>query len=368
MLTLELELSRRRQRRLLAALSVINLILAGTTATFIIAWARRDSYSPAVQQFLRHVLVQGHLATENVLAAWYSSMLLLVVAIGCVLACVADLRAERPWMRWGWLIVAAAFMTLSLDEIGSLHERVGMIQVDATGGKAVGWIWLLALPIAAVGMFLLAFASVHVRRSIPAFRWMVAGVVLFLLNPVAEAVEMSIIHGENAFQGTWQRLVHDSLLVVEEGGLELFGALCFLMAVFAYLRNVSGDRVAWDLPTETIAGVRALTAALTLGVYASMWLVARLPEGDTGNPSHWFPAAGWLLVSLSSRSRAVRAGALCLSGYFGAGLYLHAGWLSHGFPHVAAGATILAGWALEGTLRGAPPSTAVSVSAYRPDR
>jgi hypothetical protein len=367
-LTLELELSRDRQRRLLAALSAVNLVLAGTTATFIIAWARRDSYSPTVQQLIRHVLVQGHLATENVLAAWYSSMLLLVVGIGCMFACLADRRAARSWMRWGWLIVAAAFMALSLDEIGSLHERIGMIEFAATGGRALGWVWALALPIVVVGMFLLTFAAVHVRRSVPAFRWMGAGVVLFLLNPVAEAAEMSIIHGDNAGQGTWPRLVHDALLVIEEGGLELFGVLCFLMAVVGYLRTVGGDRAAWQLPPAAITGVRALTAALTLGVYAGMWLVARLPEGDTGIPSHWFPAAAWLLVCLTARSRAARAGALGASGYFGAGLYLYAGWLSQGFPHVAAAATILAGWTLEGTLRGAPSSPAVSVSAYRPGR
>jgi len=352
---LELDLEKRRTRRVFAILSAVNLVLACTTATFIMAWGAREAYSPATQRFITYFLVQGHLATENVLAAWYSSMLLLSVAIACLFAFLVDSRQRLGWMRNGWLLVAAAFVTLSLDEIGSFHERIGMLRsASVGGGKALGWVVVLAVPIATVAGFLVAFAALYVRRSKPAFRWMVAGVALFLLDPLFESVEMALIHGRGADPATWQRHLHDVLLVLEEGGLELFGVLCFFVAVITYTREIGGNRIELRVAPGAIGAVRGLTLASAVGVYASSWLVARLPPGDTGIPSNWFPAAAWLLVFLSARSSAARLTALCLSGYFGAGLYGYTAWIANGFPDVPAMGTILGGWALEGALRGAP--------------
>ena len=345
---LTLDLGPRSRRQLLVTLSLINVGLATTTATFMMVWGKRDSYSEFAQSLIKHVLVQGHLATENVLAAWYSAMLLLAVGVAALLAFWADSRQSRGVMRWGWLLVAAAFLTLSLDEIGSFHERVGMIRyLSPSHDRAMGWMFVLAIPIALVALFLLGFAWLHVRRAAGAFWWMAAGVVMFCANPIVEIAEMSLRHGP----------INDLLIVVEEGGLELFGIVCFLMGVLDYVRLTVGDRSTWTAEDRTVrVGVRILTALLGAGTFLSVKAVRLLPPADGGNPANWFPAAAFFLVSLAailrreSRQRWMTVIALVLSAYCGAGLYGYSALLHYGQPHVALLATVIAGWMLEATL------------------
>ena len=74
------KLDRSVRRTVLAGSVAANLAFTATTVAFILLWSRIDDLSPRARWLTRYVLVQGHLATENVIAAWYSSMLLLAVA------------------------------------------------------------------------------------------------------------------------------------------------------------------------------------------------------------------------------------------------------------------------------------------------
>lgn len=333
-----LQLDRSHVRRLVLVFSLVNVALTVTTAAFILLWARLDQLSQALQTFTRYVLVQGHLATENVLAAWYSSMLLLLVALASAAAWRVDSRRGSGALRHGWLVFTAAFAILSLDEIGSLHERTGML---ATGGRGPGgWVYLLGLPILATGTFMLSFAWVHLRRVWDTFLLMAAGVGLFVLNPLLEKVEMAMIHGAGAVQGSWQRHLHDALLVIEEGGAELFGTLSFLAAVLVYLRAVEGQKSGFTIDTRTaVWSWRAGAVLLVAGAQALGWIVVRLPPGDTGIPQHWFPAAACLVLALVAVSRpraaderraslALAVTCIALSGFFGAGLHGYPTWHS----------------------------------------
>lgn len=331
-----IQLSRAFLWRHVIALSFINVVFTLTTAVFILLWARMEGLGPGLQTFTKYVLVQGHLATENVLAVWYSSMLLLLVALATACAWAVDRRKGVGALRHGWLVFAAAFALLSLDEIGSLHERTGML--TTAGHKAGGWIYVLGLPILAVGGFMLGFAWFHLRRLRMTFWLMAAGVGLFLLNPLLEKVEMAMIHGAGAIQGTWQRHLHDVLLVLEEGGAELFGTLCFLVAVLLYLRQVEGDAPVMTIDSGAAIAVWRTGAVLfVIGALILGWIVARLPEGDTGIPQHWFPAAACLILALAALTRehdsgehrasmALAAICLALSGFFGAGLHGYTTW------------------------------------------
>ena len=333
------QLDRRRLKRLILAFSAINLVFTATTGAFILLWARMDDLAPRLQTFIKYVLVQGHLATENVLAAWYSSMLLLLVSLAATCAWVIDGRARPGALRHGWLLFSAVFALLSLDEVGSLHERTGML--TAAGHKAGGWVYVLGLPILAVAAFMLAFAWFHLRRARATFILMSLGIGVFLLNPLLEKVEMAMIHGAGAVQGTWQRHLHDLLLVIEEGGAELFGTLGFLAAVLVYLRRIAGEAPALTLDTrQAIWAWRAGAVLFLAGALALGWVVARMPEGDTGIPQHWFPAAACLILALAAVTReqdsgerraSLALGVICvaLSGFFGAGL--HGYWTWHSF-------------------------------------
>jgi hypothetical protein len=346
--TLKLPLDLLTLKRVAAVLvGAVGFFTLGTII-FMIAWAQREQYQGVELGFLKYVLVQTHLATENVIAAWYSSMLLLSVAVAAAMAYAvtspADTARTPRWLTKGWLVIAAVFALLSFDEIGSLHERVGMaVSLGGPGGWS--WVKLLALPIAAIGAYMLAFAWTFVRPVPQAFRLFVAGVVLFLANPIVEQIEMSLIHGAGAEPATWTRFTHDALLVLEEGVLELFGTLCFLMAILFWLRVEVMDQpvFAAEVDPETLArpaGIAALVIAA--GTPLAALAVNVLPDGDTGIAMNWFPAAAAFLLSVLTFS--AREGlpaeddgqrrlalvlsvlALVISAYFGAGIYGYTDW------------------------------------------
>ncbi len=120
----------RAHRRLIRWMLVFNLCFTAGTLLFVYFWSTLAGRGPAVQTFANYWLVQLHLGTENVVAAWYSSMLLLAVALAACLALAVE-RKQKPPVRgawsFAWLVVAAVFTVLSLDEIGSFHERLGLL-------------------------------------------------------------------------------------------------------------------------------------------------------------------------------------------------------------------------------------------------
>ena len=333
--------------RLGLGLAAINLIFTAGTAAFIHYWAVRDAYGPRGRAFIDYGLVQFHLATENVIAAWYSSMLLLSVAAAAAIAYALDRRRSHTGIDRlvdaGWLVIAGCFALLSLDEIGSLHERVGMVTRGAS--KATGWVYVLALPIGLIALFMAAFAWLRLRRARAAAVCFAAGIALFLSNPVMELIEMSLLHGGGSIR------IHDALLVVEEGVAELGGTLCFLLGVMLYIRATAGagpHDFAVDAPAAMLT-IAAGGLLLTAGVPVVRWIVDRLPAGDTGITDNWFPAAAlYLLALLALATRGtpglpLAAAAIAVSAAFGASLYGYANWFHRiGYPGTALAAAVTA--------------------------
>ncbi len=179
-------------------LSTINAFFALGTIVFLAVGPSRDDIEGVARSFLNYVLVQTHLATENVLAAWYSSMLLLGVAVSALAAytirTLPEAKWTPPWLRHGWLVIAGVFVLLSFDEMGSLQERVGA----ALPFGAAGWFGVLAPPILAVAAYLIAFAWAHLRRVPLAFRLFVIGTAFYLLDSIVKAIEMLLIQGSRA--------------------------------------------------------------------------------------------------------------------------------------------------------------------------
>ena len=349
MVFLRLPLGGRTLPRIGLILSAINAFFTLGTIVFLIAWTQREEYEGLGRSFLNYVLVQAHLATENVIASWYSSMLLLAVAV-CALAAytmrtVSDAVWTPPWLRHGWLVIAGVFALLSFDEIGSMHERLGM--AVSFGDAPWGWVYVLALPILATAGYILAFAWMHMRRVPLAFRFFVIGTALYLFDPILEQIEMSLIHGAGADPESWARFAHDALLVLEEGVLELFGTLCFLLGLLVWLReaarNAPAQTLTWRVDADAaarIGGIAALIAAV--GVPLSAAVARVMPRADTGIPINWFAAAAaFLLFLLAAAARAgtptamdvprrfafaVAVLALVISAYFGAGIHGYTDW------------------------------------------
>jgi hypothetical protein len=349
---LQLKLDRKSLTHLTVVLTALNILFITGMAVFVSLWERRDSYGPSGRYLIERVLVQFHLGTENVVAAWYSSMLLLLVTLACLVAYVLDTQALTPseaqkgdrslfrtvakpaikgtvpFFRYGWVILAATFAALSLDEIGSLHERVGMVvalnraSLAPSSTHPVGWVYMLAIPIALVAMSMLAFGWIRMRRAPYAFALLATGVLLYVCDPVLEAVEGSLVRHGGGILLLLER-------ILEEGVAELGGTTCLLLGVLLYSRRVAGDGPhVFTAPHPTV--IAAGAAALTAGPTIVSEIVFRLPPGDTGIPENWFPAAALFLLAATAyttfRGRIIALLALVASAYFGAGFLPYAAW------------------------------------------
>lgn len=361
---IHLDLSRPVRRRLARLIVALNLIFIAGMAAFLYYWPSREYFGPRGRWAIDYVLVQFHLGAENVVAAWYSSMLLLLVALACLAAYALDGQqlAANPAktrtvlisrLRLGWLALAAAFTLLSLDEIGSLHERVGMIvalnaaSLAPGSTQAVGWVYLLAVPIGAAALFMLVFAWMRFRRAPAAFALLAAGVLLYVSDPFLELLEQTLQ------QGTLGMLAQR---VLEEGLAELGGTTCVLMGILLYAAQTGTHRPVFQLPSR---GLRLMAGiVLMAGIPAAETIVQRLPAGDVGIPANWFPAAAWFLLAIgwmtTRRAWGIAAIAILASAYFGAGLFGYAAWYasvgySRVFVDVAVTATAVLAWLIPGT-------------------
>src|SRR5690606_32202148 len=96
-------------------------VLGGISALLIaLSVAANAELLPAALRSLRRYF---NLAHENNLAAWWSGSLLLVAALHALdgrakLASLGDRRTAAAWAALALVLIA-----LSLDEVGSLHER-----------------------------------------------------------------------------------------------------------------------------------------------------------------------------------------------------------------------------------------------------
>ena len=183
---------------------------------------------------IKYILVQFYLPRENVIAVWYSSMLLLMIAVVALLCFVVDHKnlpgRRKRTLTYGWVLTAMAFMALSLDEIGSLHERISMLS-DWIPFDVSGWLIFLMIPIALFALFMSVFGWFRLRQNRWAFGLLILGVLLFISIPLQEQFEMALWHSA-VDMDTWQRPVSHMLF---EEGAELFGALSIFSGILVYL-------------------------------------------------------------------------------------------------------------------------------------
>ena len=297
-----LVLSRHRTAATGVSLAVINAFVLAATwiyATQGRQWGWR----------VRYIAARLDLRVENNVAVWYSSMLFFLVALAALGAYTADRHtSERPRDRlldFGWLVMAALFAALSLDELGSLHERISNIPgLNLSASTLNAWVGAVAIPGALIVLFLLAFAGLRVRRSVPAFLLLILAVMLLATIPFQEEWE-SRMRAEGG-AAVWRR---PGVLVALEEGAELFGALGALLGTLIYTRAAAAPRHGkagsaalrqmrlTPTPRQALRAVVLLTAGM-----APIMVLSAQPWFDVndgrGIPLHWFPAALALLVAL----------------------------------------------------------------------
>lgn len=312
--------------RFLGGLLIGNILfIAGTAIVYGILADVRNLSSVLAKPVMILVLSQFNLTSENTLATWYSSMVLLStgsVALLCYLAGRSS-GEQRAWNK-GWLFLAFFFAFLSLDELGSLHENAGRLTSLDIFGTAT-WESVLLIPLGIVLMFLVIFAFKEVKWHSLAFWLMGAGAVLLLSIPVQEYIETRMWNSN--YEG-WTRPV--SLALIEEGS-ELFAAMLFLAGMTAHLVPKSAPlrTAAVQVRIDPLHGRRILAMLffVFILVFVFVYTTGDYLGSDDGIAINWFPSS--LALVLFPLLLLLRLGQLfwvltylvLLSGYYGSNFY-----------------------------------------------
>ena len=292
------------ERALLAASALSGIALAATILAHTVDWL------PAPIRW------QISLAAENSAATWFRSILLFAIALVSLICAQLELqiiarRAPIVEVRIGrarskliaWAGSACLFTGLSLNAMGSLHERIGglLVQVHVLPSVELGGIWLgiFVLPILGMAALILFFAWRDLRDTRGVILLMTIGIALYLTLPLQGNSELasSLVfrYANSANRPAWP--------IVLKEGTELLGSLCCLAAGLRYaeirsraLRRLDG-KVRIDVDWRFVAG-----AITTLGLVLVVLdlLESKLIGVTTGRgvPQNWFPAIAALVCAL----------------------------------------------------------------------
>ena len=160
---------------------VLGVVTAGVIAAFgFVLWFHE--YVASITRLRAFLNANG----EANFPAWWNATLLLLVAF-CALA--ARVQEPDQARRRAWLLVAVAGLSMSMDEITSLHERLNGL-VLSTGLNPQTFPWLIpGVFIAGAGFFLL----VRVGRALP--RPARGSLLLALTSYAAGAIGVEALNG-----------------------------------------------------------------------------------------------------------------------------------------------------------------------------
>jgi hypothetical protein len=262
----------------------------------------------ALRQTLRRYF---SLARENNLAVWWSGAVLAVAALHALDGRERLARAGDRNTAWAWAALALVLVALSLDEIGSLHERAELfVPLES---------WWALLPFAIVLLGLAGWSSVRLfMRHRPRSDVVLIAVSFACFASVALQEQL-----EHALD--WPAWALPLRLGVEEG-TELVGMTLLIIATSACSGSFFARR-SEDASAPVFSAARALASAPFLAaaiVAVALFAVgtARLTDTNRGHPADWLAAMLFLLAAIAAWSswlegkratrREIAVGGVCL--------------------------------------------------------
>lgn len=261
-----------------------NVLMAGSLLfLFTTAFFPAGLPFPGAASVLRF---KFNLTGENGFGAWWSGMLLLLGAVHAFDACLRHRDSDRR-QAFGWAAFAIVMALLSMDEVGSLHERAGPLLV----------------PFGAVFAVLAATALLTLLHSAVPFRHVfLLGFAFALFGGVAG---QEYLQHNSQWWGD-----NDGLRAGLEEGTEL---VAMLIIIWVTSRHGHAEGHAHrSTPFHSLLGARTgLVYAVIIGAALLSWFSAGLDD-QRGNPAMWVASAAFMLNALGFITLALQEGRLPL--------------------------------------------------------
>ena len=275
-------------------------VIVGISAACLLVTLFQDELS-AMQGDLLAIVDTLHirglaLNGENTLGAWWQGMLLLLASLHFVDGYFRHRPSDTRIAR-AWLLLGLVALCLSIDEIGSIHERAALY-IPPGGWRSLVPFAVILGGAAAYAIAILVAAPLHRRRGI------IIGIAFVLFATVALQEELE-------HTTRWWGEMENFRTAVEEGTETL--AMLLLLAVG--LRNSAGVLGRNPTDEEPVFAVLAQSFSVVLVVSAicaplAATMNARLPDLERGHPASWLAAAVFFAAALTAVRPFLRTGDL----------------------------------------------------------
>lgn len=232
---------------------------------------------------IRYLIISPfNLGEEMNLAVWWSGVTLTIIS----LLSLEIFSCKNDSTRTAWLALSILFMILSIDEAGSLHERV----------REFGWIAFL--PFALICFSLLSYALFQFLRNPDTRKTVILFIAAFFLYGSVAVQER--IEEITRFTHNWAFGLRTGL----EEGTELLGTFLLLYAIVPQrkIKTISFKAI---IPRPQ--NIKFVPILVLLGLCIHVMLAIILPNlmkpgeiggsSKVGDPLVWYPMALFFILS-----------------------------------------------------------------------
>ncbi|GAA4780901.1 hypothetical protein GCM10023200_12710 [Actinomycetospora chlora] len=215
-----------RRRLLWALLLVPTVALSALSLLVTLAF---PTPGPKLEQWIGYLNVDA----EGNLPTWWAVGLLAIAAVAHLLAGLAG-RATGARAAVGWLVTAAILAGMSLDDMTSIHERVGdMVKPEGAGGTDGSFSFYWVIPGAGVALAIAVVVGALARQLRGRPRWLLVGGlgVLFFFALGLEGIEGAVIASQQGSRVVQVLAYHVEELGENVGALLLIGAATSALTV-----------------------------------------------------------------------------------------------------------------------------------------